>query len=132
MSEIDDETHRTFLEENHAVISAIARGGFRSQGRGAVFMFEDVILAAVSGQAANVTMEYVADESDALARRGGWPTPAHAELIRGYDPDAAMVILVARRVGGRDLFTHHVLLAPEESNLVAIKGRHESSGTPPG
>ena len=101
--------HKAFIEAHHARIAAVARTGYRDQGRGAVFMFEDAILEAASGAAPGLTVEYVADGSDALVRRGGWPTEGHAELVRDYDPQRTMIVLVGRRIGGRDIFTYKML-----------------------
>jgi hypothetical protein len=127
MDEIEnpDDLQRTFLEENLGAIADVARGGYEREGRGAVFMFEDNIVAAALGEAPAVPMEYVPDGSDALRRRGGWPTPGHAELIASYDPAGSMVILVGRRLGARDLFTHHVRFLPDAPGgpeLVSIRG----------
>src|SRR5262245_34023000 len=97
--------HRRFLEENHASIARVARDGYAAHGRGAIFVFEDAILDALEQSSLNVTIEYVADGSDALQRRGGWPTAEHAELVAAYDPAGSMIILVGRRRGARDLFT---------------------------
>src|SRR4051812_15438852 len=113
--EAQDE-HKRFLEENHARIAKVAREGFVEHGRGAVFVFEDAILDAVSGLAPTVTLEYVADGSDALRRRGGWPTAEHADLVAAYDPDASMLVLVGRRREGRDLFTYQMLFSHDESD----------------
>lgn len=115
-----DELQRRFIEENIETISALARIGYEREGRGAVFVFEDNILAALLGDAVSVPMEYVADGSDALRKRGGWPSPMHAELIREYDPDGSMVVLVGRRYGDRNLFTHHVRFPEQGPDLVSI------------
>jgi hypothetical protein len=103
--------HCSFLERHHALISDAARVGFRAHGRGAVFVFEDAILEAARGVAATVTIEYVPDGSDALVRRGGWPTQGHADLVRGYDPDFTIIVLVGRRRGGAELFTYQLVSA---------------------
>jgi hypothetical protein len=115
-----EERHRTFLEENHARISSVARDGYREHGRGAIFIFEDGILDVMEGRAATVTIEYVADRSEALQRRGGWPTEAHALLVGDYDPDSSMVILVGRRRSGRELFTYQMLFDVDDDDTVSL------------
>lgn len=114
--------HRRFLEENHARISHVAHDGYHTHGRGAIFMFEDAILDVLSGQTPTVTIEYVADGSEALERRGGWPTDEHAELVQRYDPEGAMIILVGRRRGGRELFTYQMLFesGSDDSDVITI------------
>jgi hypothetical protein len=116
-----EQSHRRFLEESHARISAIARDGYRAHGRGAIFVFEDGILDVMAGRAATVTIEYVADGSEALLRRGGWPTEAHAMLVDDYDPATSMVILVGRRRGGRELFTYQMLFDRDDDDTVSLR-----------
>src|SRR5687768_1182703 len=101
-TENPDDLQRTFLEENVGAIADVARGGYARDGRGAVFLFEDNIVAAVLGDAPSVPMEYVADGSEALRKRGGWPTAEHARLVASYDPATSMVVLVGRRYGDRN------------------------------
>lgn len=103
--------HCSFLEQHHALISDAARVGFRMHGRGAVFVFEDAILDVALGATATVTVEYVPDGSEALVRRGGWPTDRHADLVRGYDPDFTIIVLVGRRRGEAELFTYQLVSA---------------------
>jgi hypothetical protein len=106
--------HRQFLEDNHARVSGIARDGYLTHGRGAIFVFEDAILDALDGTVPSVTIEYVPDDSPPLARRGGWPTEGHAELVRSYDPTTSMLVFVGRRRGGRELFAYRMRFAPDE------------------
>jgi hypothetical protein len=115
--------HKAFIEAHHARIAAVARTGYREQGRGAVFMFEDAILEVASGAAPGLTVEYVADGSEALVRRGGWPTEGHAALVRDYDPQRTMIVLVGRRIGGRDIFTYKMLCdepPPDDGDGVSL------------
>jgi len=123
MEPIDDaeQSHRRFLEENHSRISSIARDGYREHGRGAIFIFEDGILDVMEGRAGTVTIEYVADRSEALVRRGGWPTEEHALLVGDYDPDSSMIILVGRRHSGRELFTYQMLFDLDDGDTVALR-----------
>lgn len=127
MEETDtaQDEHRRFLEENHARISAVAREGFDAHGRGAIFIFEDAILDAMTGQAASVTIEYVSDGSEALLRRGGWPTDEHADLVRSYDVETSMVILVGRRRGARELFTYKMLFERDDPDSVSLQSFFE-------
>ena len=108
------EEHRSFLERHREFIADAARSGFRSRGRGAVFVFEDAILEASRAAVPALTVEYVAEGSDALTRRGGWPTDAHAELVRGYDPAYTIIVLVGRRPGGTELFTYQLVTGAAE------------------
>jgi hypothetical protein len=121
-----DETqddHKRFIEENYDAVARVARDGYLGHGRGAVFMFEDSALDVLEGRAAAATIEYVATGSEALARRGGWPTPHHEALVSSYDPDSSMIILVARRRNGRDLFTYQMALEPTAPSLVRLESR---------
>ena len=86
-------------------------------------MFEDSALDVLDGSSASATIEYIAHGGEALARRGGWPTPEHAALVSSYDPGASMIILVARRRSGRDLFTYQLALEPAAPNLVRLESR---------
>ena len=116
--------HRSFLVQHHALIADAARVGFREHGRGAVFVFEDAIVDAARTAEPTVRIEYVADGSDALERRGGWPTELHAELVRGYDPDFTIIVLVGRRRGGPELFTYQLVSAdsrPKEAKPVWLE-----------
>ncbi len=123
MDEADDarDEHRRFLEENHARISLVARDGYDEHGRGAIFMFEDAILDVMGGRAASVTIEYVADGSEALLRRGGWPTTDHVELVNGYDPETSMIILVGRRREGREIFTYQMLFDRDDPETISLQ-----------
>lgn len=125
MSATDEaqEEHKRFIEESYERIATLARNGYAQHGRGAVFMFEDAVLAVMAGAAATATIEYVADESEALRRRGGWPTAEHEELVKRYDPKASMIILVARRQHGRDLFTYQMAFVDSEPSLVTLTSR---------
>jgi hypothetical protein len=115
--------HKRFIEENYDAIVRVARDGYLQHGRGAVFLFEDSALDVLEGRAAVATIEYVASGSDALARRGGWPTPEHGALVSSYDPNASMIILVARRRNGRDLFTYQMALEASAPGLVRLESR---------
>ena len=96
--------HSTFIRVQWPSFAAFAWEKYLSQGRGAIVV--DLRHATVEGPAINVPASYVAEGSDKLARRGGWPSAEVAEVIRDYDP-AQDVIFIFLRLDG-DLFHYNV------------------------
>ena len=96
--------HATFIKSQWRSFAALAWEKFQREGRGAIVV--DLRHASVEGPAINVPTVYVAEGSDRLARRGGWPNEEVAEVIRDYDP-AQDVIFIFLRLDG-DVFHYNV------------------------
>ena len=96
--------HATFIKSQWRVFAAFAWEKYESEGRGAIIV--DLRHASVTGKAINVPTVYVAEGSDKLARRGGWPNAEVAEVIGDYDP-AQDVIFIFLRLDG-DVFHYNV------------------------
>jgi hypothetical protein len=89
--------HGTFIRTQWPSLAAFAWEKYMGEGRGAIVI--DLRRAAAEGAAINVPTVYVAEGSDNLARRGGWPSEEVAEVIRSYDP-AQDVIFIFLRLDG--------------------------------
>jgi hypothetical protein len=96
--------HGTFIRMQWPPLAAFAWEKYNSEGRGAIVI--DLRHATIKGSAINVPTVYVAEGSDKLARRGGWPGEEVAEIIRDYDP-AQDVIFIFLRLDG-DVFHYNV------------------------
>jgi hypothetical protein len=95
--------HGTFIRMQWPSFAAFAWEKYRSEGRGAIVV--DLRHAAIDESAINVPTVYVAEGSDKLARRGGWPSDEVAEVIRDYDP-AQDVVFIFLRLDG-DVFHYN-------------------------
>jgi hypothetical protein len=96
--------HGTFIKSQWPMFAAFAWEKYQSEGRGAIIV--DLRHADVAGTAINVPTVYVAEGSDKLARRGGWPSDEVAEVIRDYDPAQDVIFLFLRLDG--DVFHYNV------------------------
>jgi|SRR5205085_2705281 len=96
--------HATFIRAQWSSLAAFAWEKYNREGRGAVVV--DLRRATVEGSAINVPTVYVAEGSDKLARRGGWPSDEIAEVVRDYDPEQDVVFLFLRLDG--DVFHYNV------------------------
>ena len=96
--------HETFIRQQWARLAAFAWQKYNREGRGAIVI--DLRHATVAGSAINVPTVYVAEGSDKLARRGGWPNAEVAEVIRDYDPAQDVIFLFLRLDG--DVFHYNV------------------------
>jgi hypothetical protein len=96
--------HATFIKSQWQVFAAFAWEKYESEGRGAIVV--DLRHASVEGKAINVPTVYVAEGSEKLARRGGWPSEEVAEVIRDYDPAQDVIFLFLRLDG--DVFHYNV------------------------
>jgi hypothetical protein len=95
--------HATFIRMQWPSFAAFAWEKYSSEGRGAMVI--DLRHATIEGSAINVPTVYVAEGSDKLSRRGGWPSEEVAEVIRDYDP-AQDVIFIFLRLDG-DVFHYN-------------------------
>jgi hypothetical protein len=115
--------HATFIKSQWRVFAAFAWEKYQSEGRGAIIV--DLRHATVTGKAINVPTVYVAEGSDKLVRRGGWPSEEVAEVIRDYDPAQDVIFLFLRLDG--DVFHYNVSdeLTPPQAH--AAKRKRPSS-----
>lgn len=96
--------HVTFIRRQWAAFAAFAWEKYLSEGRGAIIV--DLRHASKDGPTINVPTYYVAQASERLAERGGWPTTEVAEVIEEYDPEQDAVFIFLRLDG--DVFHYNV------------------------
>jgi hypothetical protein len=95
IKEIDTpDDHQTFLRWQWKEFAAFAWANFLQEGRGAVIV--DLKHASFGASGLQMPAYYVADESDKLQKRGGWPSVEIREAVREYDPELDVVFLVWR------------------------------------
>jgi hypothetical protein len=115
VEDIDNpDDHITFIRLQWSRFAAYAWEKYQSEGRGALVI--DLRNASKSGTTLNVPTYYVAEGSEGLAKRGGWPSDDVAEVIRSYDPQLDVVFIVLRLDG--DFFHYNVSdqLSPPEAH----------------
>jgi len=115
--------HGTFIRTQWPSFAAFAWEKYLSEGRGAVVI--DLRHATIEGTAINVPTVYLAEGSDKLAQRGGWPSEEVAEVIRSYDP-AQDVIFIFLRLDG-DVF--HYNASDELTPPLAHEARRASQSS---
>jgi len=98
------DAHITFIRAQWRDFAAFAWEKHSVEGRGAVVV--DLRKASRQGPDLYVPTYYVADGSDRLFARGGWPSDEIAEVIREYDPEQDVVFLFLRLDG--DVFHYNV------------------------
>jgi len=91
------EGHQQFLRAEWRGLAAFAWNKYSKEGRGAVVI--DLRRASKTGAGFQIPTYYVADGSEKLARRGGWPDAEIAEAVSDYIPDEEVVFLFLR-LGG--------------------------------
>jgi hypothetical protein len=96
--------HVTFMRSQWPAFAAFAWEKYLAEGRGAIVV--DLRNASTDGTAINVPTYYVAEESDRLAKRGGWPSAEVAEAVRDYDPEQDAIFIFLRLDG--DVFHYNV------------------------
>lgn len=114
--------HVTFIRAQWPAFAAFAWGKYLSEGRGAIVV--DLRNASTDGPGITVPTYYVAEGSDGLERRGGWPSAEVAEVIRDYDPEQDAIFIFLRLDG--DAFHYNV--SDELSPPVAYAGRNKRGG----
>ena len=119
--------HGTFIRSQWPMFAAFAWEKYQSEGRGAIVV--DLRHASVEGKAINVPTVYVAEGSQKLTRRGGWPSEEVAEVIRDYDPEQDVIFLFLRLDG--DVFHYNVSdeLTPPAAYAAKHK-KHKRPSTP--
>jgi hypothetical protein len=91
------EGHQRFLRSEWRGLAAFAWSKYQAEGRGAVVI--DLRRASKADAAFQIPTYYVADQSEMLAKRGGWPDAEIAEAVSSYIPDEEVVFLFLRLEG---------------------------------
>jgi len=91
------DSHVTLIRSQWCDFAAFAWGKYVSEGRGAVVV--DLMKASKTGGALQAPTYYVADGSERLSQRGGWPNEEIAEVVREYDPEQDVVFIFLRLDG---------------------------------
>jgi hypothetical protein len=114
------DAHITFIRSQWRDFAAFSWGKYLSEGRGAVVI--DLLKSSKEGGNLNVPTYYVADGSERLSKRGGWPNKEIAELVAEYDPEQDVVFIFLRLDG--DLFHYNASdeLTPPQAYLNAQRG----------
>jgi len=101
------------MRSQWADFAAFAWEKYLSEGRGAVVI--DLRHASKDGPTVGVPSYYVAEASEGLRKRGGWPSREVEEVIEGYDPEQDVVFIFLRLDG--DVFHYNVSdeLTPPEA-----------------
>ena len=98
------EAHIAFIRAQWRDFAAFAWEKYSREGRGAVVV--DLRKASKSGASLQIPTYYIADGSERLSIRGGWPSEEIAEVINDYDPEQDVVFIFLRLVG--DVFHYNV------------------------
>lgn len=121
---IDDldtpDAHIAFIRSQWREFAAFAWEKYSSEGRGAVVI--DLRNASKSGDDLRVRTYYVAEGSEGLKKRGGWPSEEVAEIVQQYDVEQDVVFLLLRRDGD----VYHYNVSDDLTPLEAFKARRAS------
>jgi hypothetical protein len=107
------DAHITFMREQWAGLAAFAWEKYLSEGRGAIVI--DLRRASKDGQEISVPTYYVAEGSEGLEKRGGWPTTEVAETVRDYDPEQDVIFIFLRLDGDAFHYNASDELTPREA-----------------
>ena len=112
--------HQTLIRTQWQDFAAFAWKHYLSEGRGAIVI--DMNRAAEEGARFQVPSYYVADESEKLASRGGWPNEEVAEVVREYDPEQD-VVFIFLTLAGEALYylVSDELTPPQASAMIGFK-----------
>jgi hypothetical protein len=116
------DAHITLIRSQWRDFAAFAWGKYSSEGRGAVVI--DLRNAGKSGASLHIPTFYVADGSERLSARGGWPSVEIEDVIKEYDPELDVVFVVLRLDG--DVFHYNV------SDELTPPQAHQQSRSKPG
>lgn len=83
--------HQTLIRSQWRDFASFAWKRYLSEGRGAIVI--DMSRATEEGSRFQVPSYYVADGSEKLAHRGGWPNREVAEVVAEYDPELDVVFI---------------------------------------
>lgn len=109
------EGHQQFMRSEWRGLAAFAWSKYRKEGRGAIVI--DLRRAAKTGAGFQIPTYYVADGSEKLAKRGGWPDAEIAEAVSDYMPEEEAVFLFLRL--GDEVF--HYVASDDPSPPEAFK-----------
>ena len=115
--------HMTFMSSQWPEFAAFAWGKYLSEGRGAVII--DLKRATRAGARFQVPTYYLADGSERLRARGGWPTMEVAEVIRDYDPEQDVVFIVVRLDGDQFHYNASDELTPPRAHKSQQSGKRK-------
>jgi hypothetical protein len=113
--------HETFLRSQWKEFASFGWASFLKEGRGAIVV--DLKRASFDRTGLQMPTFYVAEGSEALAKRGGWPSEEIAQAINEYDPELDVVFLVWRL---DDEMIHYVA-TDEITPRLAYEARQASS-----
>jgi hypothetical protein len=85
--------HQKLIRSQWQEFAAFAWQRYLSEGRGAVIID---LWRAARNDSTLIPTYYVADGSDLLVGRGGWPNEDVAEMVRQYDPEQDVIFVVVR------------------------------------
>jgi hypothetical protein len=86
---------QTLIAANIERITAVSWDGYQKSGRGVV-LIDGEVLDEESLQAGPLT--YLSD-AEAQETRGGWPTEDVAGIVKVYDPESEVIVVVRWRNG---------------------------------
>jgi hypothetical protein len=113
--------HETFLRSQWKEFASFGWASFLKEGRGAIVV--DLKRASFDASGLQMPAFYVAESSEALTKRGGWPSEEIAQAISEYDPELDVVFLVWRL---DDEMIHYVA-TDEITPRLAYEARQGSS-----
>jgi hypothetical protein len=113
------DAHVTFLRSQWRDFAAFAWRKYLSEGRGAVVI--DLLKASTSEKGLQVPTYYVADGSERLSQRGGWPNDEIAGVVRDYDPEQDVVFVYVRLDGDTFYYNASDELSPPQAYLSSNK-----------
>lgn len=98
------DAHITFIRSQWPDFAAFAWRKYLTEGRGAIVV--NLRNASKSADGLHVPTYYVAEGSQRLANRGGWPNEEISDVIKEYDPEQDVVLIFLRLDG--DVFHYNV------------------------
>ena len=91
------DSHQTLIRQQWKDFAAFAWNQYQEQGRGAVIV--DFLQALKTGNTSQLPTYYVAEGSELLLKRGGWPDADIASVVSDYDPETEVVFIFVRLNG---------------------------------
>ena len=112
--------HQTLIRAQWRDFAAFAWKRYLNEGRGAIVI--DMTRAAEEDSRFQVPSYYVADRSEKLALRGGWPSEEVAEVVREYDPEQDVVFIFLTLAGEAVYYlASDELTPPQASEMIGFK-----------